>query len=278
MTKEVKNEQNIVCSQCQSKGCDCKKCPCPCHTKGCWSRCLGKLVPSIIIALGLVSIGKGIQWGLSEFKLNRPQVVVKGISERDVIADLASWVVKYQNTGMDLATLQQKQFSDEKIIMEFLKAVGFKDSEMEQGISQIKDRVSQDYVNTDILKTSRFLGEGSIVIRSTNIKLIQKAATDISQLSNKEVIVSGSPKYYFTGFKDLRPLMIEEATKDARRAAQKFAADSGVKVGSILHAHQGSFSIMARDFAKSDTSSDYNEDQSIHKTVRVVSTITFSLE
>ena len=41
--------------------------------------------------------------------------------------------------------------------------------------------------------------------------------------------------------------MIEEATKNAREAAEKFAADSGSKLGEIKSAEQGYFSIENRD-------------------------------
>ena len=41
--------------------------------------------------------------------------------------------------------------------------------------------------------------------------------------------------------------MIEEATKDARRASTKFAEDSQSKGGKIRHASQGYFSIDDRD-------------------------------
>ena len=41
--------------------------------------------------------------------------------------------------------------------------------------------------------------------------------------------------------------MIEEATKNARAAAQKFAEDSDSTLGKIRRANQGQFSIYDRD-------------------------------
>ena len=41
--------------------------------------------------------------------------------------------------------------------------------------------------------------------------------------------------------------MIADATKNAREAANKFAADSGSKIGKIKTAQQGQFSIEDRD-------------------------------
>jgi len=61
--------------------------------------------------------------------------------------------------------------------------------------------------------------------------------------------------------------MIEEATKNAREVAEKFALDSNSKVSKIKSAQQGLFSITDLDQNTSDI-----------KIVRVVSTIEYQLE
>ena len=61
--------------------------------------------------------------------------------------------------------------------------------------------------------------------------------------------------------------MIEEATANARAAAKKFAQDSGSKIGKILTATQGTFSIEDRD-----TNTPYI------KKVRVVTYVTYYLK
>jgi hypothetical protein len=61
--------------------------------------------------------------------------------------------------------------------------------------------------------------------------------------------------------------MIEEATKNARAVAEKFARDSDSQVGEIRMARQGLFTINDRD---------QNTPQV--KIVRVVSTIEFQLK
>ena len=53
--------------------------------------------------------------------------------------------------------------------------------------------------------------------------------------------------YDFTGLNEIKPAMVEEATKNARATAEKFAADSGSEIGKIKSASQGQFSIENRD-------------------------------
>ena len=56
-----------------------------------------------------------------------------------------------------------------------------------------------------------------------------------------------SASYTFTKLNALKPQMIAEATKNARRGAEEFAQDSGTSVGRIKTASQGYFSVGPRD-------------------------------
>ena len=62
-------------------------------------------------------------------------------------------------------------------------------------------------------------------------------------------------------------IQTEEATKNARATAEKFAEDSGSKLGRIFSASQGQFSIDDRD-----------ANTPYIKKIRVVNTVEYSLE
>ena len=74
-------------------------------------------------------------------------------------------------------------------------------------------------------------------------------------------------QYEFNGLNKIKPAMIEEATKNAREAARKFAADSESELGKIKEASQGLFSIDNRD-----------EYTPYVKRVRVVTSVDYYLE
>ncbi len=74
-------------------------------------------------------------------------------------------------------------------------------------------------------------------------------------------------EFLFTGLNRIKPAMIAEATKNARKAAEQFAQDSGSKVGSIRKARQGLFTIRNRDMNSPDL-----------KIVRVVTTVEYFLK
>ena len=107
-------------------------------------------------------------------------------------------------------------------------------------------------------------------------------------LLQKGVVLGSNPgmqnqglTYKFNGLNAIKPDMITEATRNARSAANRFAADSGSRVGSIRQAEQGIFSITAANAGgagNADTAFDSNEKGSLMKKVRVVTTVEYYLE
>jgi hypothetical protein len=105
------------------------------------------------------------------------------------------------------------------------------------------------------------------------------------QLVQKGIVLNSNPgqglAYKFTGLNAIKPDMITEATRNARAAADRFAADSGSKVGSIRQANQGTFSISSADQGGDSGEGGeggYMSDTSIMKKVRVVTSVEYYLD
>ena len=77
----------------------------------------------------------------------------------------------------------------------------------------------------------------------------------------------------FSRLNDVKPEMLEEATANARDAAQQFANASGAQLGGIRDANQGVFEILPRDEVLGES-----EAMQIFKRVRVVATVTYQLD
>ena len=67
--------------------------------------------------------------------------------------------------------------------------------------------------------------------------------------------------------------MLEQATKNAKEAAEEFARSSDSTVGKIKSANQGVFSVLPREQIPGTS-----ESMQINKTVRVVSTVVYYLD
>jgi hypothetical protein len=120
--------------------------------------------------------------------------------------------------------------------------------------------------------TYRYNITSVVTVMSNKIQLVRELMSEQGDLLNQGIAVSGQDYQYqvqflFTKLNDIKPSMIEEATKNARAAAEKFAKDSESKLGKIQSADQGQFSINDRD-----------ANTPYVKNVRVVSTINYYLK
>ncbi len=92
-----------------------------------------------------------------------------------------------------------------------------------------------------------------------------------AELVGKGIVIAAQnwdtpTEFLFTSLNQIKPDMIDTATKNAREAAEKFAQDSDSRVGKIRRASQGYFSISERDRNSPDK-----------RVVRVVTTVDYFL-
>lgn len=231
---------------------------------------------ALIIALGLALGGFFIGHYYFKAKVSSNTVVVKGLAEQDVKADLAIWEMRYVVTGNDVLKAQKEISNQTQIIQAFLKENGFNENEITVGRLETNDLNANPY-RSNYENNVRFILNQTITVRSTKVDLVSSSLNKSGDLVAKGIIFNsdyGSPvSYLFTKLNDIKPKMLEEATQNARSAAAEFAKSSKSKVGKIKHANQGVFSILPRE----ETSSS-NEAQQINKKVRVVSTIEYWLK
>ena len=242
----------------------------------CMTQHCGLLIAMIVLALGVAFAGVQIQSGLTNFKSSDRTVQVKGLAQRDVVADLALWPISYTETGNDLPALQDLMDMRGSLVLSFLATHGIKDAEVELQQVYVQDLLAQSYRNGNVGQ-NRYILTQTYLVRSDNIEAIDKASKNIGDLIRQGVAFSPNsstaPTYLFTRLNDIKPDMIAQATKNAREAAMEFANNSGQKVGGIKRASQGVFQILPRDESYAVA-----EAQQKNKTVRVVSTLHFYLD
>lgn len=241
------------------------------------------IIAGFLVALGLVIGGWALGSQIKATRLSDRYVTVKGLVERKVKSDLAIWPISYKEAGDDLPSVSGKTEADRKVILDFLDAQGIKPDEIEQGQIRVVDTQAQEYGGGN-RAPHRYTVEQQITVRSTRVDPIAGAAQKTMLLLQKGIVLNADRglgvTYKFTGLNSIKPDMITEATRNARAAADRFAADSGSQVGSIRQANQGVFSILAADEASSQPNEygGYGADSSLMKTVRVVTSVDYYLE
>lgn len=220
-------------------------------------------------SLGGFFIGKAIE---NSKNLDR-KIAVKGLSERQLDADMATLVLKTTYNGDDIQDLFKEIDANKVKILDYLQKIGFDKANIQFTPPQITDRLNDRW--GEVKETQkRYIVEVKVTSTTNDIALVSKGNAQIGDLLKEGVLTIAEPIYIISNekFNKLKPEMIAEATKNARFAASQFAEDSGVKVGGIITATQGTFSI------ESGTKNDsYSHFDSAKKVVRVVTNISFSL-
>lgn len=221
------------------------------------------------IAMGMAMAAAFVSDSLEEFMASRRVVTVKGLAEREVDADLALWPLAYTVSGDSLAEVQRRVTDGADQIRGFLTAQGFDDSEISVSTPRITDFRTQ-MAGLANPPAERYAAVSAVTLRTRNVAGLKAAMQRSGDLVGHGVALVGSydarTQFLFTSLDALKPQMIAEATRDARRAARQFADDSQSRVGAIRTAHQGYFSISDRDPFSPE-----------RKIVRVVTTVEYFL-
>ena len=224
----------------------------------------------IFICIGLIGLGYFLGTSALKFKSFERTVTVKGLSEREVPADIALWPITMTAAGNDLAALHAKLAKDTERVIVFLEKHGLDRAEISVNAPAITDKLAQEYGGQNNVRF-RYIATRTMNAYSSKVDLVRKTMSDLGELLGEGIVFKGqdygnTPQYLFTGLNNLKPSMVEEATRNAREVARKFAQDSKSVLGKIKRARQGQFSINPRD-----------AHTPYIKKVRVVSTVEYYL-
>ena len=220
-----------------------------------------------LIAAGLVLLGWTLRSGIVHFKDSERVVTVKGLSEQEVKADRVIWPLMYKQVGDDLTVLYNNIEKTNGTIIAFLRSNGVDEKEITIAPSQL----AAELYNPNAPRY-RYSVTTVLTFVTDKVDLVRSLMQRQGDLLKQGVAVTGGDYQYrtqflYTGLNTIKPGMIEEATANARTAAEKFAHDSKSKLGKIRSATQGQFSIEDRD-----------ENTPYIKSVRVVTTVEYYLK
>ena len=227
-------------------------------------------IEAVILAIGLALTGYFVKAGIDTLATRDRVVTVKGLAEMEVPADKVTWPLMYKSIGNDLPALYSQIKATNQKIQAFLTSKGIDAGEISINAPEIVDLQAERYSNND--KPYRYNITTVITVTSGKVELVRGLIASQGELLKQGIAISGGDyrynvSYDYTSLNSIKPKMIEEATKNARAAAEKFAKDSDSKLGKIKKAYQGQFSIDDRD-----------ANTPYIKKIRVVTTIDYSLE
>ncbi len=223
-----------------------------------------------LLAFGLAFAGYILGNTAIKFKEYERSVTVKGLSEQEHKADIVIWPIQFTAADNNLEQLYTSIEASSSLINDFLGENGILPEEITFSAPAIIDKSAQQYGN-NARAEFRYTALQTITVYSKNIDVVRKIMGKLSELGKKGIVFTVNNyqsriEYIFTRLNQVKPVMVEEATRKAREIAVKFAADSKSQLGKIKRASQGQFSIKARD-----------KNNPHIKKVRVVSTVEYYL-
>ena len=232
-----------------------------------------KILPSFVLGffifIGLGTLGYFFKTAFIESKNLERTVIVKGLSEKEVLSNIVIMPIKLTRTSNNLESLIIDIDNDTNKVIKFLKDNGLKDEDITLGAISIVDKMANEFSNQEF--SIRYLATKVVNIYSSEIEKVRALSGKLSELSQAGILFKTDDydskiEYVYTKLNDIKPSMIEEATSNARAVAQKFAHDSNSKLGKIKKATQGQFEVISRD-----------KNSEHIKNIRIVSTVEYYL-
>ena len=222
-----------------------------------------------LLMIGLIVMGFMVMLGLGKVNQSPRMVNVRGLAEMNVEANKVIWPIVVKVVSNDLNTLYNDVNKNNNAVVKFLKDNGLTDGEIVVDAPQVVDRAANMFDND---WKQRYNVTSKIIVTSQNVTLVRSLMSRQGELLKQGVAIAAQDYgtntiYEYTELNSIKPQMIEEATKNARAAAEKFAKDSESKLGKIKTATQGLFTIENID-----------ENTPYIKHVRVVTNVTYFLE
>ena len=86
------------------------------------------IIPSLLIAVAIVVLGLCLKAGIDDFSHRDRAVTVRGLCEKEVMANKVTWPIVTKEMGNELTTIYDKIQRNNAAILAFLKNNGIEDS------------------------------------------------------------------------------------------------------------------------------------------------------
>ncbi|MBO7183453.1 MAG: SIMPL domain-containing protein [Bacteroidales bacterium] len=230
----------------------------------------GKFYGGICIMLGLMFLGAMMPVAVKVMRSSNRTVYVKGLCEREVKADKVIWPITFKVMSNDNQQLYAEIARQQEEVLRFLQRNGIAGEEVSVANPAISDKFANEYGDNN--RAYRYIATSVITVCSSQVDLVRSLMSRQSELLTKNMLIAENNwenpvEFTYEALNDIKPEMIEEATRNAREAAEKFAKDSGSKLGKISDASQGTFTISNRD-----------QNTPYIKKVRVVTSVSYYLK
>lgn len=213
-------------------------------------------------------------------KQQNQTVSVTGSAQQDFVSDLIVWNGFYSRSSYTLKETNDQLKADAEAIRKYLIKNGVKENEIKFSAVNIQ-KTFKTTTKADYSRTEEFSGYNlsqTVTVESKNVDRLESLSREVTQLIEDGVELSSEPpSYLYTKLADLKHVLIENATKDARQRAEKVAIHSGSKLGSLKKADLGIFQITGQNSIEDYSYGGAYNTSSKNKTISVTVKLQFGI-
>lgn len=232
----------------------------------------------LFLAVGLVISSMILGWSYVSKKSGEEAVTVTGSARKRIKSDLVVWSAGISSQSAKLADAYSQLSANVPRIKQYLVSKGIAENQMTVSSISSTTQYSRDTNGNETTEITGYTLRQEVEVRSSDVDRIAQIAREATELINQGILLESSPpKYFYTALGDLKVEMLGEAAKDAKTRAEKIAASTGNRVGTLRSAKMGVMQITGAD-SQDVSDSGISDTSSIDKDVTAVVNISFAVE
>ena len=233
---------------------------------------------ALVLAISLVVSSVVLGWSYTNKKNGDEAVTVTGSARKRIKSDLVVWSAGVSYQAAQLSEAYRQLSENIPQIKKYLTGKGINENQITVSAISSNTLHGRDANGNETSEITGFSLRQEIEVRSNDVDRIAQIAREATELINQGILLESSPpRFYYTQLGDLKIEMLGEAANDAKLRAERIAASTGNKIGTVRSARMGVMQITAAD---STEVSDYgiNDTSTIDKDVTAVVNISFAVE
>ncbi|MBS1794726.1 MAG: SIMPL domain-containing protein [Acidobacteria bacterium] len=202
----------------------------------------------VALAVGLILSSLIFGWFFAKARKGDEVVTVTGAARKRIKSDLVVWTAAVTYQAPKLADAYRSLSENVPRVKQYLLGKGIPENEITVSSIATTPLHKTDENGQESSEITGYSLRQQLEVRSNDVDRVAQLAREATELIDQGILIeSNPPQYYYTKLGDLKIEMLGEAAKDAKTRAEKIAASTGNRIGTVRSAKMGVMQITAAD-------------------------------
>ncbi len=233
---------------------------------------------ALAISIGLVVSSLVLGWSYTNKKSGDEAVTVTGSARKRIKSDLVIWSAGVSYQSAQLSEAYRQLAENIPNIKKYLISKGIAENQITVSAISSTTLHERDANGNESSEITGYSLRQEVEVRSDDVDRIALVAREATELINQGILLESSPpRFFYTELGGLKIEMLGEAANDAKLRAERIAASTGNKIGTVRSARMGVMQITAADSTEVSDAG-INDTSTIDKDVTAVVNISFAVQ